>query len=312
MRALITDPTVAARLRLAEVAQPDPARDQALIQVEAFSLNTGEVRAALAAAGSYVPGWDFAGTVAKAAVDGSTPPEGARVFGFVPQGSWAEYLVAQAPMMGEIPGRVSSAQAAALPVAGVTALRGLESAGPLLGRTVLVTGAAGGVGRFACQLANLAGADVFAVSRRAALPDQLRADGVPSAGVFTTIAAAKEAGRYDLILDGVGGESLASAMSALAPGGLCVSYGNGSGQPASFDPGDFYHTAGARLQGVWLGNLMAAGDSCTRVLSWLARLVALGRLHPPIDTVLPWTSAAEAAKRQARGEVNGKIIVTVG
>lgn len=311
MRAVITDPTVAARLRLSEVAQPGPAPDQALIKVEAFSLNAGEVRAALSTAGRYVPGWDFAGTVEKTAADGSAPADGTRVFGFVPQGSWAEYLLAQAPMMAEIPGRVSSAQAAALPVAGVTALQALESAGPLLGRKVLITGAAGGVGRIACQLANLAGADVFAVSRRAVLPGQLREDGVGSAEVFATMTAAKPAGPYDVILDGVGGESLAAAMSALAPGGRCVSYGNGSGQPASFDPGEFYHTPGARLQGIWLGNLMAAGDNCTRMLSWLARLVALGRLRPPIDTVLPWISAAEAAQRLSRGEVNGKVVLTV-
>ena len=310
MRAVITDPTVAARLRLSEVAQPDPAPDQALIRVEAFSLNAGEVRSALTAAGRYVPGWDFAGTVEKAAADGSTPPEGARVFGFVPQGSWAEYLLARAPMMAEIPGRVSSAQAAALPVAGVTALLGLDSAGPLLGRKVLVTGAAGGVGRLACQLANLAGADVFAVSRRPALPAQLRDDGIRSAEVFETVTAAKQAGRYDVILDGVGGDSLAAALSALAPGGLCVSYGNGSGL-ASFDPGGFYHTPGARLQGIWLGNLMAAGDNCTPMLARLAGLVALSRLHPAIDTVLPWTSAAEAAQLLARGEVNGKIVLTI-
>lgn len=311
MRAVITDPAAAPRLRLAQATRPDPAPHQALIRVEAFSLNAGEVRAALTAVDSYVPGWDFAGLVEEAAADGSGPPDGARVFGLVPQGSWAEYLVAGAPMMAEIPATVSAAQAAALPVAGLTALLGLESAGPLLGRRVLITGAAGGVGRMACRLANLAGADVFAVSRRSALAALLRDDGIAGAEVFPTMTAAKEAGVYDVILDGVGGDSLAAALSALAPGGLCVSFGNGSGRPASLQPADFYHTQGARLQGLWLGNLLATGTSCSPMLSRLARLVAEGRFQPPVDTVAGWAAVGEAAERLARQDVNGKIVLTI-
>ncbi|MEO3872228.1 hypothetical protein ABGB18_25735 [Nonomuraea sp. B12E4] len=99
------------------------------------------------------------------AADGGTPPKGTRVYGFVPQGAWAEYVVATPKMMTPIPDGVETVQAASLPVAAVTALAALESAGTLLGRKVLVTGAAGGVGRYACQLAHLGGAHVYAVSR---------------------------------------------------------------------------------------------------------------------------------------------------
>ncbi|GAB3983997.1 zinc-binding dehydrogenase [Actinoallomurus acanthiterrae] len=311
MRAVVTDPADTARLRLAEAPQPEPVANQALIKVEAFSLNAGEIRSALEAAGSYVPGWDFAGVIEETAADGSTPPKGTRVYGFVPQGAWAEYVVAGAALIAEIPDGVSAAQAAALPVAGVTALAALESAGTLLGRRVLITGAAGGVGRYACQLANLAGAKVIAISRRPTLPQQLREDGILDPTVFPTIAEAREAGRYDVILDGVGGDSLATALASLAPGGVCVSFGNGSRRPAGFDPVDFYYTPGARLQGLWLGNLMAAGTDCGPMLSRLVDLVSQGRLRSPIDDVLPWTEVGHAAERLAGQRVDGKIVLEV-
>ncbi|MFC4118833.1 zinc-binding dehydrogenase [Nonomuraea zeae] len=311
MRAVRTDPTGATRLRLAEAPQPEPAPDEALIRVEAFSLNAGEVSTALAATDGYVPGWDFAGVVEAGAADGSTPQKGTRVYGFVPQGAWAEYVVTRAIWMAEIPEPVEAAQAAAIPVAALTALLSLESAGTLLGRKVLITGAAGGVGRFACQLAYLAGADVYAISRRPALPELLRADGIPSATVFPTIAAAKDAGRYDVILDGVGGDSLATALTALAPHGVCVTFGNGSRQETSFLPADFYYTPGVRLQGLWLGNVMMARTDGEPMLRRLVELVRQGRLRPPIDAVLPWTSIDEAAGRLAGQGVDGKVVLTI-
>ena len=312
MRAVVTDPRSTPHLRLAEVPRPEPKPGQALVKVEAVSLNAGDTRRALQAADGYVPGWDFAGVVEEPAADGGTPPKGTRVHGVLGlQGAWAEYVTAPASALAEIPPEVSTEQAAALPIAGITALLALESAGTLRGRRVLVTGAAGGVGRFACQLAHLAGAEVVAISRRPSLPDLLREDGIPRPAVLPTIAAARDAGRYDVILDGVGGDSLGTALGALAPGGVCVSFGNGSGEPASFDPVDFYSVPGARLQGLWLGNLMATGADCGPLLSHLTRLVAEGRLHVPIDDVLPWTSIATAADRLMDQTVHGKLVLRV-
>ncbi|QKW38307.1 zinc-binding dehydrogenase [Actinomadura sp. NAK00032] len=311
MRAVVTDPERTPRLRLSEVPRPEPAPDQALIKVEAVSLNAGETRRALEATTAYVPGWDFAGVIEEPAADGTTPPKGARVYGAVPlEGAWAEYVAASATVLAEIPDGVTMAQAAALPIAGITALVALESAGTLLGRRVLVTGASGGVGRYACQLAHLAGAEVTAISRRPALPRLLREDGVP-ATVHPTITAARDAGRYDVILDGVGGDSLGTALGALAPGGVCVSFGNGSRTPASFDPVDFYNVPGARLQGLWLGNLLTTPTGCGPILTRLATLVANGRLHVPIDAVLPWTSINEAATRITTQAVHGKLTLEI-
>jgi len=309
MRAVVTNPADPTRLLLDEVPRPEPAPGEALIRVSAFSLNAGETRTAHEATERYVPGWDFAGVVERAAP--GTPPEGARVYGAVPQGAWAEYVAAGPKLLAAVPDEVTMAQAAALPVAALTALLSLEQAGPLLGRRVLVTGASGGVGRYACRLAQLGGAEVTAISRRPSLPKLLEQDGLTDAAIFPTIAAAKDAGPYDVILDGVGGDSLGTALTALAPGGLCVTYGNGSHKPAAFEPRDFFHTPGARLQGLWLGNLMLQDVGCEPELRRLADFVRRGLLHPPIDAVRPWTEVADAAARLAGQGVDGKIVLEI-
>ena len=138
------------RLVLADVAEPTPARTEALVRVAAISLNRGEVRRASAAAEGFRPGWDFAGVVEKAAASGSGPPAGARVVGLMQVGAWAERLAARTDMIAALPDGVGFAQAACLPVAGLTALHALARRGDLLGRRVLITGASGGVGHFAC------------------------------------------------------------------------------------------------------------------------------------------------------------------
>jgi NADPH:quinone reductase-like Zn-dependent oxidoreductase len=308
MRAVFTDPNTNSRLTLREIPVPTPAANQALIKVEAFSLNQGEIRTALAADNSYIPGWDFAGVVETPAADGSTPKEGTRVFGFLPQGSWAGYITVPGWFMAEIPDGVSYAQAASLPVAGVTALTSLEAAGTLLDRRVLITGAAGGVGRFACQLAALAGARVFAISRRPGLLQQLQADGVEPAGIFTNITEARAAGEYNVILDSIGGDTLAIALAALAQDGICINFGNSARQPTTFNvraSGWPFH----RKQCIWMGREVPS--NCTSILEHLIGLVNQGRLHTSIDIELPWTSIAEAAEQLIQQRVNGKIILNV-
>jgi NADPH2:quinone reductase len=311
MKAIITYPDGSKGLALTEIAVPKPAVNQALIKVDSFSLNPGETRTAMAATNRYIPGWDFAGVIEQAAADGSSPKEGARVFGVVPQGSWAQYIVARGGLMAQIPQGVSNAQAAALPVAAVTAQACLETAGSLLGRKILITGAAGGLGRYACQLAGIAGAHVYAISRRLELPHLLKLDGVKLVRIFTSMTEAKTAGKYDLIVETIGGESLATALTALADGGVCASCGNSSGQPTVFDARDFYlMKTNTRLQSVWLGqDIMLA--NCTSKLSRLINLVKDGRLKTPIDAILPWSDFKEAAARLLDGRVNGKIILSV-
>src|SRR5262245_47596973 len=126
MRALVVDATAPGRLALGEVEAPRPAPSEALVRVAAISLNRGDVREVASEADGYRPGWDFAGTVEAAAADGSGPRAGTRVVGMLESGAWAELVAAPTSSIAALPEAVSFAQAATLPVAGLTALYGLE------------------------------------------------------------------------------------------------------------------------------------------------------------------------------------------
>src|SRR5215472_6163632 len=140
MRAVVVDPSGAGRLAIREVDAPQPAPSELLVRVKSISLNRGDVREAHFAADGSRIGWDFAGAVERAAADGSGPMAGTRVVGTQPTGAWAELVAAPAVAVAPLPDSVSFAQAATLPIAGLTALYALERGGPLLGRTALVTG----------------------------------------------------------------------------------------------------------------------------------------------------------------------------
>src|SRR6266852_4144485 len=167
-RAVLVDPDSPGRLAIKPLPVRAPMPSQALVRVKAISLNLGEVRRALTGAeAGYRPGWDLAGVVDQAAADGSGPPAGARVVGLLRSGAWAEVVAVPTDALAVLPEGVSLVQAATLPVAGLTALHAVGRGGELLARRVLVTGASGGVGHFACQLARLAGAHVVGVVRQA-------------------------------------------------------------------------------------------------------------------------------------------------
>ena len=155
MLSLISTPDRAEPVQLQEVEEPQPGPDEALIEVRAFSINRGEL-SLLAQRPGWRPGQDVAGVVVEAAAGGRGPAQGARVVAAVDGAGWAQRVAASVNRMAVLADGVDFAQAATLPVAGLTALRALREVGTLLGRRVLVDGAAGGVGQFAVQLAAMA------------------------------------------------------------------------------------------------------------------------------------------------------------
>src|SRR6188508_2798491 len=202
VRAVVVDPSADGKLAIKPVELRDPDRDEVGVKVAAISLNRGETRRALTQAEpGWRPGWDFAGMVETEAADGSGPKRGTRVVGILPSGAWAERVNCRSHAVAALPDGVSDAQAATLPVAGLTALHALRQGGLLLGRKVLVDGASGGVGHLTCQLASAAGAQVWGHVRRAEYRDAVAGwcDGRVVLG--PDLSVAKPHGPFWLIVD---------------------------------------------------------------------------------------------------------------
>src|SRR5690242_942424 len=163
MLAVVNTPGGAAPAELREVAEPQPAANEAVVEVRAFSLNRGELRLFQMRPEGWRPGQDISGVVLQPAASGNGPGAGARVVALTDNAGWAARAAVPAHRMAVLPDNVGFEEAAALPVAGLTALRTLRHGVPLLGKRVLITGAAGGVGHLATQIAVRSGARVTAV-----------------------------------------------------------------------------------------------------------------------------------------------------
>jgi NADPH:quinone reductase-like Zn-dependent oxidoreductase len=310
IRAVIVDPNVPGRLALRDVSAPTPAPDQALVRVAAISLNRGEVRRSTSAEAGWQPGWDLAGTVETEANDGSGPPQGARVVGFVRSGAWAELVSVPTNALAELPPEVSFAQAATLPVAGLTAAHALARGGSLLGRSVLITGASGGVGHFAIQLARLSGAQVVAHIRRAEYEPLVKEAGAQSVVVGDDLSPANEYGPYDLIVESVGGNTLSVALGLLASDGVCVLFGTSAGAEVTFNASRLYAIGGASLYGLILFHELRR-ESAAVGLKRLVSLVASDHLRPHIDVEAPWTQVADLAQKLLDRRFTGKAVLHI-
>lgn len=308
MHAVVVDAAAPGRLTLTDVPAPAPQPSEALVRVAAVSLNLGEVRRVRNAADGWRPGWDFAGIVERAAADGSGPHAGARVVGMLGEGAWAEQVAAPVRNLAVIPASLSFERAATLPIAGLTALYALEKRGGLLGRRVLITGASGGVGIFAAQLARLAGASVTALVHR---PEKRAVvePFVDAVVVGDGAGCAHETGPFDLILESVGGDVFAGALRELAPDGMLVTFGTSAQRESTIEVASFYARGGASIYGFIIFHELErtpAGEGLAR----LAALLDGGALQVHVDDVLPVARIGEAADRLWDRGVAGKLVMT--
>lgn len=310
MRTIVVDPDSPGCLSLGKAEEPSPAPTEALIRVSAISLNRGEVRRAENAEPGFRPGWDLAGTVERAASDGSGPPEGSRVVGFLPSGAWAELAAVPTDSLAVLPDDVSFAQAATLPVAGLTALYALEKGGNLLGRSALITGASGGAGLFGVRLAQLSGARVVAVVRREEHVELVRDAGAHEVVVSEDALEAKEHGPYRIVLESVGGAVLGNVISMLDTGGTCVTFGVSAAPEATFDIRNFFLMGGASLYGFILFHEVLEKPASAG-LDRLARLVADGSLRPHIALEESWTEIGNVAERLIERGYTGKAVLHI-
>ena len=299
MRALVVDPTAPQAVRVAEVDEPVPGPRQVLLEVNHAALNRGDLNDARS--GRLPPGAvlgsDAAGVVLRG--DDSGPAPGTRVVAMA-SGAFAERIVADIGSLAVVPSTVDLAQAAALPVAGVAALRALRAAGPLIGRRVLITGAAGGVGRFAVQLASIGGAHVVAVVGSAARGEGLKELGADEVRVGLDGIDSP----VDVVVENVGGPLLVAAWQLLAPGGSLQSVGWTSGEPAVFPP---YSTIGPAKS---LISFLNDGEVASE-LSTLVRLVQERELQVEIGWRGPLEKFADAAEALSDRRINGKAVLDV-
>jgi NADPH:quinone reductase len=217
--------------------------------------------------------------------------------------------VAQA--VAALPDAVGDAEAATLPVAGLTALHALRQGGLLLGRKVLVDGASGGVGHLACQLAASAGAQVWGHVRR----EEYRAAVAEWCGERVVLGreliAAKPHGPFWLILDSLGGSALAAALGMLQPGGTCVTFGSSDAGQATFESRDFFAAGGSRLYGLTLFHELMSVERAGIGLGLLADLIAAKKLRPQIAVEAPWGEIGTVARRLIDREFTGKAVLHV-
>lgn len=306
-------------LRLQETEKPAPRDDEVLIKVRAASVNaydwhllTADIFLVRLMGGGLlrpknpIPGADIAGRVEEVGRSVRLFKPGDEVFGDISKGGFAEYALAREERLAPKPVNLSFEEAAAVPIAGLTALQGLRDAGKIrAGNRTLIQGASGGVGTFAVQIAKAFGAEVTAVCSTGKL-DQARALGADHVIDYTKEDFTESGRLYDLILAANGYHPLSAYKRALAPGGIYVMAGG---------------TAAQIFQAMLLGPLMSIGAGKRmggvsakpkkKDLLYLKELLEAGKITPAIDRCYPLSETAEALRYLGEGHARGKIVITV-
>jgi NADPH:quinone reductase-like Zn-dependent oxidoreductase len=311
-------------LALREVPVPEPASGQVLVRVHAATVNArdwhmmrGDPYLARLSVGlrrpkSTIRGTDFAGVVESVGAEVTRFSPGDEVFGEV-DGAFAEYVCAPEGVVGRKPANLSFAQAAAVPLAGNTALIGLRDLAQVRpGQRLLVNGASGGVGTFAVQLGKALGAEVTGVcsTRNVALVGALGADHIID---YTQADFARTGQRYDVVFDLVANRSLADLRRVLTPTGTLLFSGGGVSKGGSFlgpiglvIKGSLAarFTRGQRL-------LVVNTKPSSENLAALRDLIEAGRITPVIDRSYPLRQAPEAIRYLEVEHARAKVVITV-
>jgi NADPH:quinone reductase-like Zn-dependent oxidoreductase len=322
MRAVVQDrygpPSV---LESSEVGIPSPGRGDVLVQVGAASVHpgdyfvmTGEPYVVRLVFGLRRPrhgirGRDLAGVVAAVGTDVTALRPGDEVFGWSTAGTLAEYACVPADHLVSVPANVSVADAAAVPTSALTALQALRKiANVRPGQAVLVTGASGGVGSFAVQIAKAIGAEVTGVcsTRNVDLVRSLGADHVVDYTVSDFTLTGK---RYDVILDNVEAQPLAAVRRALTPTGTLIPNSGRGGRCL----GPIGRIVKARVLSGFTRQQLKPFTSVEKRqdLLTLADLLATGQVTPVIDRTYPLDEAADALHYVGAGHTRGKVVITI-
>jgi NADPH:quinone reductase-like Zn-dependent oxidoreductase len=309
MRALVADPAASPALSLADVAEPTPAPGQLLLDMEAASINRGEIRTAAKQPPGTVIGWDVAGTVAALGKGVTQFDVGERVVALsAGAGSFAEKVVVEADWTAPLPGACDFVTAATLPVAGLTAAGILRLARTHAGDRVLITGAAGGVGLFAVQLAVQTSAGVTGQAR-----SEERAAVVRAAGAEALVHPGDGApveGEFDVVLDGIGGPMVGPLLDATARNGRVVVYGNSADAPSTFRVESFYGK-GVTIYGFRVFTSVPPAQA-VKDMAGLAEQAASGALEVKVQATAPLTEALELVRDLYERRVTGKVVITRG
>jgi len=286
-------------LRLEQIERPSPQEGEVLIRVHAAGVNAIDWKFRRGYLEKQLPailGSDVSGTVEASRAEGFS--EGDEVFGLAASGAYAEFAVARAAVIATKPDAVSHEQAAAIPVAGLTAWQALFDRGRLShGQTALIAGAAGGVGHFAVQFAKHAGARAIgtASSRNR---DFVLGLGAERYVDYTREDVASAVSGVDVAFDTVGGETTASLLTTVREGGILVTI---AGAPPEREA----------LEGGVRAELLVMSPT-SKGLTEIAQLVAAGEVRPELAEVLPLTEVFRAHELIESGHARGKIVLTVG
>lgn len=309
-------------LRLEEVDIPLVSDDTVLVRVHASSANPydwhfmrgapylARLQMGLRRPKNTIAGADIAGTVEAVGRKVTRLRPGDEVYGEIDGGAFAEYACVREDVLGPKPASLTFEQAAAVPMGALTALQGLRDVGGIkAGHKVLVTGASGGVGTFAVQLAKVFDAEVTGVCSTGNV-DLVRSLGADEVIDYTAERFHERAERYDIVLDNAGDHSPARARKSLTPHGRHV-LNNGSVGGALVGP--MFSMIGATVVSRLTSrrSLMVGRRSNTEDLALLTDLIDAGRLTPVIERTYKLSEVPEAVSYVERGHTRGKVVISV-